>query len=122
MFRPGDALYLPRGWIHSAEALGGTSVHLTIGVAAYTRADVVQALIGSLSDVAALRSSLPAGLDFSDPEALRPIVDETITAMQEALAALAGPITGGGRSSAHDGCAHHRVDAPLLAVRLRDAA
>ena len=95
VFRPGDALYLPRGWIHSAEALGGTSVHLTIGVAAYTRADVVQALIGSLSDVAALRSSLPAGLDFSDPEALRPIVDETITAMQEALAALAGPITGG---------------------------
>ncbi|TAJ46476.1 MAG: cupin [Herbiconiux sp.] len=95
VFRPGDALYLPRGWIHSAEALGGTSVHLTIGVAAYTRADVVQALIASLSDVAALRSSLPAGLDFSDPEALRPVVDETLAAMQEAFGALSGQTSGG---------------------------
>ncbi len=91
VFQPGDALYLPRGWIHSAEALGGTSVHLTIGVAAYTRADVVQALMASLGDVAALRSSLPAGLDFSDPEALRPVVTETLAALQEAFAALAGP-------------------------------
>jgi len=98
VFRPGDALYLPRGWIHSAEALGGTSVHLTIGVAAYTRADVVQALIGSLGDVAALRSSLPAGLDFSDPEALRSVVDETLAAMQEAFAAMAS--TGAGAAGA----------------------
>jgi len=90
VFRPGDALYLPRGWIHSAEALGGTSVHLTIGVAAYTRADVVQALVASLGDVAALRSSLPAGLDFSDPEALRPVVDQTLAALQEAFSALGG--------------------------------
>ncbi|MCS5714621.1 cupin domain-containing protein [Herbiconiux sp. CPCC 205716] len=90
VFRPGDALYLPRGWIHSAEALGGTSVHLTIGVAAYTRADVVQALIGSLGDVAALRSSLPAGLDFSDPAALKSVVDDTLAAVQQAFADLAG--------------------------------
>ncbi|WP_245636053.1 cupin domain-containing protein [Herbiconiux solani] len=89
VFRPGDALYLPRGWIHSAEALGGTSVHLTIGVAAYTRADVVQALIGSLGDIAALRSSLPAGLDFSDPAAMQGVVDETLAALQEAFAGMA---------------------------------
>lgn len=90
VFQPGDALYLPRGWIHSAEALGGTSVHLTIGVAAYTRADVVQALIGSLGDVAALRSSLPAGLDFSDPAALKTVVDETLAAVQQAFAEMGG--------------------------------
>ncbi len=101
VFRPGDALYLPRGWIHSAEALGGTSVHLTIGVAAYTRADVVQALIGSLGEVAALRSSLPAGLDFSDPEALRPVVDETVAALQQAFAAMAGPTSSGAQRGAH---------------------
>ena len=29
---PGDALYLPRGWVHSARALGALSIHLTIGV------------------------------------------------------------------------------------------
>lgn len=95
VFRPGDALYLPRGWIHSAEALGGTSVHLTIGVAAYTRADVVQALIGSLGDVASLRSSLPAGLDFSDPAALKTVVDETLAAVQQAFAEMAGTGPGG---------------------------
>ncbi|MFP3381102.1 cupin domain-containing protein, partial [Bacillus sp. SIMBA_069] len=49
-FRPGDALYLPRGWIHSAEALGGVSVHLTIGVAAYTRNDVVQEAVARAAD------------------------------------------------------------------------
>jgi hypothetical protein len=90
VFAPGDALYLPRGWIHSAEALGGTSVHLTIGVAAYTRADVVQALIGSLGEVAALRSSLPAGLDVSEPAALQSVVDDTLAALQQVFADLAG--------------------------------
>ena len=32
VLEPGDALYLPRGTIHSAEALGETSIHLTVGV------------------------------------------------------------------------------------------
>ena len=45
VLRPGDALYLPRGWIHSATALGDTSIHLTVGMSAYTRADVVDTLL-----------------------------------------------------------------------------
>ncbi|MCS5732822.1 cupin domain-containing protein [Herbiconiux daphne] len=88
VLRPGDALYLPRGWIHSAEALGGTSVHLTIGVSAYTRADVVKALVSTLDDVAGLRGSLPLGVDWSDPETLRPIVDETVADLVRALSAI----------------------------------
>ena len=32
VLRPGDALYLPRGYLHSAKALGGVSVHLTVGI------------------------------------------------------------------------------------------
>ena len=32
VLEPGDALYLPRGTVHSAQALGETSIHLTIGV------------------------------------------------------------------------------------------
>ena len=32
MLRPGDCLYLPRGWLHSATALGGVSTHLTFGI------------------------------------------------------------------------------------------
>lgn len=85
VFRPGDALYLPRGWIHSAEALGGVSIHLTVGVAAYTRADVVREAVASAAGVAALRSSLPFGFDPADADALRPIVDDTIDRLRSAL-------------------------------------
>ncbi|SDZ25738.1 cupin domain-containing protein [Herbiconiux ginsengi] len=88
VLQPGDALYLPRGWLHSAEALGGTSVHLTVGVAAYTRADVVRALVSTLGEVPALRASLPLGIDLSDPEALRPLVDETVADLVRALTAI----------------------------------
>ncbi len=37
VLRPGDALYLPRGYLHSATALGEISAHLTIGVHSVTR-------------------------------------------------------------------------------------
>ncbi|MGO4534024.1 cupin domain-containing protein [Leifsonia sp. 2MCAF36] len=85
-FRPGDALYLPRGWIHSAEALGGVSVHLTIGVAPYTRHDVVREAVEHAADVAALRASLPLGFDPGDPAAVAPVVEQTVEALIEALA------------------------------------
>lgn len=65
-FRPGDVLYLPRGWIHSATALGGTSIHLTIGVAALTRFDALQQLVEGLAADADLRASLPLGAGFAD--------------------------------------------------------
>lgn len=87
-FRPGDALYLPRGWIHSAEALGGISVHLTIGVAAYTRHDVVREAVARAADVAELRASLPLGFDPADPASVAPVVEETVDAL---IAALADP-------------------------------
>ncbi|MEO6585540.1 MAG: cupin domain-containing protein [Knoellia sp.] len=61
--RPGDCLYLPRGYLHSATALGGTSIHLTIGVHAWTRRHLVDALldrVGSrLSEDVEARRSLP---------------------------------------------------------------
>lgn len=85
VLRPGDALYLPRGWIHSATALGATSVHLTIGMAAYTRADLVDALLREVGDNAALRRSLPLGIDLRDTEAFEPIVAQTMHALVETL-------------------------------------
>jgi ribosomal protein L16 Arg81 hydroxylase len=84
-FRPGDALYLPRGWIHSAEALGGVSVHLTIGVAAYTRHDIVREAVTAAADTAALRASLPVAFDPSDPAVVEPVVRETLEALLAAL-------------------------------------
>ena len=87
VLRPGDALYLPRGWIHSATALGDTSIHLTVGLSAYTRADVVDTLLSLVGDSAALRASLPLGIDVSDPDQLRPIVEETVADLVAALTA-----------------------------------
>ncbi|MGB7983040.1 MAG: cupin domain-containing protein [Candidatus Nanopelagicales bacterium] len=90
-FRPGDALYLPRGWIHSATALGGTSIHLTIGIPTYTRHDIVEravALVAQTSadaDAAALRGSLPLGAGRANADALRPSVQATIDALIDAL-------------------------------------
>ena len=67
---PGDALYLPRGWIHSAKALEATSIHLTIGVAAVTGVDVVRAVVDALAADVEFRKSLPMGIDVADHGAM----------------------------------------------------
>jgi len=66
VFRRGDVLYLPRGWIHSATALGGTSIHLTIGVAALTRHDVLREAVAQAAAETSLRGALPLGVDLTD--------------------------------------------------------
>ncbi|QII03416.1 cupin [Rhodococcoides fascians A21d2] len=85
VLEPGDVLYLPRGWIHSAQALGDTTVHLTIGVASYNDFDLAHHVLKSLGDVESLRAPLPAGLDHSDPESLVPHVHRVVDAMRAAL-------------------------------------
>ncbi len=85
-FRPGDALYLPRGWIHSATALGGVSIHLTIGVAAYTRNEIVRETLTEAAGTAALRASLPLGFDPDDEDELRPVVEDTLARLRSVLA------------------------------------
>ena len=61
--RPGDVLYLPRGWVHSATALGGVSTHLTLGVHVWTRRHLADALVASALTAASrderVRASLP---------------------------------------------------------------
>ncbi|WP_314037368.1 JmjC domain-containing protein [Dietzia sp. CH92] len=62
VLEPGDCLYLPRGWVHSAEAQGETSIHLTVGVAPLTGHDVAKALLEALAADERVRESLPLGL------------------------------------------------------------
>lgn len=81
VLRPGDALYLPRGYLHSAVALGGTTCHLTVGVHPVTRHSVLDALVAQVADEPALRSSLPLGVDLSDPAAIRADVQATVDAL-----------------------------------------
>jgi ribosomal protein L16 Arg81 hydroxylase len=89
VLRPGDALYLPSGWLHSAVARSGTSIHLTVGVAALTGADVVRELVAELSRNPELRAPLPitgtgAGAG-AGPDVLDRAVRQVTTAFARAL-------------------------------------
>ena len=81
VLRPGDALYLPRGWLHSAEALGDVSVHLTVGIHSVTRYALVEALLGLAADEPELRASLPLGVDVADPDQLGADLAATVEAL-----------------------------------------
>jgi lysine-specific demethylase/histidyl-hydroxylase NO66 len=102
VLRPGDVLYLPRGFLHAATALGEISAHLTIGVHPVTRwaaAESALDLVRTLAaDDPALRTSLPLGLDLGDPAT----VEDDVTAVLEGLREWLG-----------------RVDPAAVADRLR---
>ncbi len=68
-----DALYLPRGFIHAAEALGDVSAHLTVGIHVVTRHAVVQELAALAADDVELRRSLPLGLDLDSDVTLEEV-------------------------------------------------
>jgi len=85
VLEPGDALYLPRGWVHSAKALGHTSIHLTIGVAAITVFDVVRAVTDKLAANSELRSSLPMGVDLTDPDETTAIATKAVAGLIDVL-------------------------------------
>ncbi|MER7707258.1 cupin domain-containing protein [Kitasatospora sp. NPDC097605] len=60
--RPGDALYVPRGWWHLVSASNGPSLHLTCGLTPHTGLDLITWL-ASDPDLSALRADLPAAGD-----------------------------------------------------------
>jgi bifunctional lysine-specific demethylase and histidyl-hydroxylase NO66 len=82
VLRAGDALYLPRGYLHSAKALGGVTAHLTVGMHPVTRYALVEALLALAADDPALRVSLPLGVDLADPKALAPDLDATVASLR----------------------------------------
>ncbi len=90
VLRPGDALYLPRGYLHAAEALGGVSCHLTVGVHPVTRHAVLEALLSVVADEPALRASLPLGVDVADPASVEADVRATVEALTARLGAVSG--------------------------------
>ncbi len=67
---PGDALYLPRGFLHSAVAQGEVSIHLTVGVHPLTAYDLARELITGAASDRELRRSLPMGIDVTDVGAM----------------------------------------------------
>lgn len=108
VLRPGDCLYLPRGYIHAAQALGGVTAHLTIGVHSWTRHHLAEHLLSSaqrrLSEDESVRGSLPLGVDLSDEAALSHDVEVTrealLRALQEVPATeLVGPLRAAARDA-----------------------
>jgi bifunctional lysine-specific demethylase and histidyl-hydroxylase NO66 len=87
---PGDVLYLPRGWIHAAQAQDDMSLHLTIGVHPYTRRHVAQAMVAQLLEAheRQLERSLPLGIDVADPVELSAAVDEVRALFAAAVPAM----------------------------------
>ena len=85
VLEPGDALYLPRGWLHSARALGGRSLHLTVGIRGLTRYALVEELLGLAMAAPPLRATLPYGLDVADPDAIEPELTATVAALRDWL-------------------------------------
>src|SRR4249919_2549832 len=89
LLRPGDCLYLPRGYLHAATALGGVSIHLTLGVHVWTRfalaERVMDQAVRSLVNDPAMRASLPLGLDAADPSAVRQDLELIIAALVDAV-------------------------------------
>jgi len=75
LLRPGDCLYLPRGFLHAATALGGVSTHLTLGVHVWTRYALAEQLmhqtLQTLANNPAVRGTLALGLDVADASELR---------------------------------------------------
>ncbi len=89
VLRPGDCLYLPRGFLHAATALGGVSTHLTIGVHTWTRYALAEQLVAqamrALSADPTLRGSLALGVDLDEPQELRADTDVVRAALLAAL-------------------------------------
>jgi ribosomal protein L16 Arg81 hydroxylase len=87
--RAGDVLYLPRGWIHSATALGGVSTHLTLGVHVWTRRHLADALVAAAVADASRDERGRASLGLSpggfDREALRSEVEQVREELLRAL-------------------------------------
>jgi lysine-specific demethylase/histidyl-hydroxylase NO66 len=61
VLRPGDMLYLPRGWLHEALTSDTDSLHLTIGVNVATWLDAFKAALEELADDLRFRRSWQSG-------------------------------------------------------------
>ena len=56
--RPGDTLYLPRGWLHEAITSESDSLHLTVGLSTYTWLDALKDALEDCRDELSFRRSV----------------------------------------------------------------
>ncbi|WP_435200933.1 JmjC domain-containing protein [Janibacter sp. GS2] len=92
--QPGDVLYIPRGWLHAATALGSMSTHVTVGVHVWHRGHLAETLLDeartAVAAHSAQRTSLRPGVDVGDADDIRHDLEQVRAALLEALAAVDG--------------------------------
>jgi ribosomal protein L16 Arg81 hydroxylase len=121
----GDALYLPRGWVHSAQALETTSVHLTIGVSTVTGLDVARAVVDQLATLEEFRRSLPLGLDPTDQDEIQATVTKVMAELVDALRDEATMVSAGAATQliqAHGSRTRPVAVRPLAALDASESA
>jgi lysine-specific demethylase/histidyl-hydroxylase NO66 len=89
LLKPGDCLYLPRGYMHAATALGGVSTHLTLGIHVWTRFALAEQLVHqalqTLADDPVMRASLPLGVEVANPTETRQDFDVVTALLTDAV-------------------------------------
>lgn len=98
----GDALYLPRGWVHSARSQEATSIHLTVGVSALTSLDVVRAVVDTLAADAEFRKSLPMGIDATNRDEMAATASKIMSQVVDAVRDRAADLGGGAAARLSD--------------------
>src|SRR5687768_13689572 len=66
VLRPGDTLYMPRGWLHMATTSQTDSLHLTVGVNVYSWLDALKAALEECSDDVDFRREARTDSDLQD--------------------------------------------------------
>ncbi|MFN8124901.1 MAG: cupin domain-containing protein [Candidatus Nanopelagicales bacterium] len=84
---PGECLYLPRGWLHSATAQDDLTIHLTVGIPAITTVDVLRRAVDRVRENPDLRANLPLGATAT-PELLAEVIAPLLKEAAHDLAEL----------------------------------
>lgn len=111
----GDALYLPRGWVHSARSRETTSIHLTVGVSALTSLDVVRAVVDTLAADAEFRRSLPMGIDATNRDEMAATASKIMSQVVDAVRDRAADLGSGAADRLSD---RHAANTRPVAVQV----
>lgn len=87
---PGDALYIPRGFPHDAEAREEVSVHVTVGILASSWVDLWRSVMRRASEQRSFREPLPLGF-ADDPDGLADELEVRRKELLDWLEEAAGP-------------------------------
>ncbi|MFI6130689.1 JmjC domain-containing protein [Micromonospora sp. NPDC051141] len=123
VLRPGDVLWVPRGWIHNGFATGEPSLHLSLSLPSLTPYLVAGELVRRLDGDERFRRDLPWGFG-QDPIRRREAITEVIALLRNALDDLDPDAVADRVAQTWRGCflepARRPVDAVLGAPVTRD--